>query len=88
MFLNKFDIGIIYGFKVEIIIIISKNLFSSSSPFFFQICYFKILVKLSLFVIFFEFALFFHFSQKIITKLGKFATKKRVTGGIVVNPTI
>ncbi len=89
MFSNKFDVGIVYVFKVEIIRITFKFLLIRSN-----ICFFKFLIPICFhffFVyIFIEFPHFFSiFFPRTIVKLRKFKTKKKmlVGGGGGVNTT-
>jgi hypothetical protein len=81
MFSNKFDVGIVYVFKVGIIRIILKILLIRSS-FFFQIYNPKFLASFLLFSFFLEFTFFFpFFSQQDLQSLKYSIPKKHVGWG-------
>jgi hypothetical protein len=91
MISNRFDVGIVYLLKVEIIRIIFKKLFIRNNISFFQDFCPDFLASFSFWLstFFFEFALFFPFFSKQKLPSEKFETKKTCwfgEGG--VNPTI
>jgi hypothetical protein len=80
MFSNKFNVGIVYVFKVQIIKFIFKNLLIRSNNVFFKKII-PIVGKFFVVYIFFEFTLFFAYFSNNICQIKKIRNKKNMLVG-------